>query len=141
MTLPSLKRPLRPPDWSDTHSGPMRSEFDTARAAYEVALGTMPPWVDTAMTARNRIVGLFGLQTPDMEQGMADLPVVEEAPERYELGLIDRHLTFTIETEHAGDTAHVTTRIWFNHWAGRLYLAVVLIPHKLILRGALRRLA
>jgi hypothetical protein len=72
---------------------------------------------------------------------MADLPVVEETPKRYELGLIDRHLTFTIETELGGDTAHVTTNIWYNHWAGRLYLAVVLIPHKLILRGALRRLA
>jgi hypothetical protein len=141
MTGQTLKRPLRPPDWSDTHCGPVRPDVETARAAYEVSLGTMPPWVDTAMAIRNKVVGLFGLQTPDMEQGMADLPVVEEGPQRYEVGLIDRHLTFTIETEHNGETAHVTTRIWYNHWAGRLYLAVVLIPHKLILRGALRRLA
>lgn len=139
--MTALKRPLRPPDWSDTLSAPLRVELTTARTAYEVALGQMPPWVYGAMMIRNRIVGLMGLATPTMEKGMADLPVVSETDEVYELGLIDRHLTFTLQTIRDGDQASLTTRIWFNHWTGRLYLAVVLIPHKIIVRIALRRLA
>lgn len=139
--MTGLKRPLRPPDWSDTHEAPLRAELTTARAAYEVALGQMPPWVRGAMNARNWIVGRLGLSTPTMEQGMASLPIVSETDDAYELGLIDRHLTFTLQTIRDGDTARLTTRIWFNHWTGRLYLAVVLIPHKIIVKLSLRRLA
>jgi hypothetical protein len=139
--MSGLKRPLRPPDWSDSHVAPLRADIPTARAAYDAALGQMPPWVHIAMALRNKIVGLFGLTTPTMGQGMLDLPKVHETDDAYELGLIDRHLTFTLETIHAGGTARLTTRIWFNHWTGRLYLAVVLIPHKIIVRAALRRLS
>lgn len=139
--MTELGRPLRPPDWSDTHAAPLRAEIPTARAAYEIALGQMPPWVHGAMKMRNWVVGRLGLRTPTMEQGMADLPLVCESPEAYELGLIDRHLTFTLETIREGDMARLTTRIWFNHWSGRLYLAAVLIPHKIIVKQALRRLA
>lgn len=143
--MTGLKRPLRPPDWSDTHEAPLRAELTTARAAYEVALGQMPPWVHGAMKARNWIVGRLGLSTPTMDPndagGMAGLPVVSETAEAYELGLIDRHLTFTLQTIRDGDTARLTTRIWFNHWTGRVYLAIVLIPHKIIVKLSLRRLA
>ena len=139
--MTGLKRPLRPPDWSDTHEAPLRAELTTARAAYEVALGQMPPWVNRAMKMRNWIVGRLGLRTPTMEEGMASLPVVSETEDAYELGLIDRHLTFTLQTIRDGDTARLTTRIWFNHWTGRLYLAIVLIPHKIIVKLSLRRLA
>ncbi|ABD54516.1 DUF2867 domain-containing protein [Jannaschia sp. CCS1] len=139
--MTGLKRPLRPPDWSDTHAAPLRAELTTARAAYEVALGQLPPWTRRAMTIRNAIVGRLGLRTPDMQQGMADLPIVAESDESYELGLIDRHLTFTLQTIVEDDIARLTTRIWFNHWTGRLYLALVLIPHKIIVKLALRRLA
>ncbi|MEJ6391868.1 DUF2867 domain-containing protein [Gymnodinialimonas sp. 2305UL16-5] len=139
--MTDLKRPLRPPDWFDTHRGHVRPDLATARAAYEVALGQVPRWAHIALHARNWLVRRAGLKTPDMGQGMADLPVVAETDSRYELGLEDRHLTFTIETRHTDGMAEVTTRIWFNHWTGRVYLALVLIPHKLILRSALRRLA
>ena len=139
--MTGLKRPLRPPDWSDTHAAPLRAELTTARAAYEAALGQMPPWVHGAIKMRNWVVGRFGLVTPTMDQGMADLPVVSETDDVFELGLIDRHLTFTLQTIRDGGSARLTTRIWFNHWTGRLYLAVVLIPHKIIVKLSLRRLA
>ncbi|MBY4891421.1 DUF2867 domain-containing protein [Rhodobacteraceae bacterium N5(2021)] len=123
------------------HTAPLRAELTTARAAYEAALGQMPPWVQGAMKVRNWVVGRFGLRTPTMGKGMADLPIVSETPEAYELGLIDRHLTFTLETIRERGTARLITRIWFNHWTGWVYLAVVLIPHKIIVKLSLRRLA
>ncbi|QXT38924.1 DUF2867 domain-containing protein [Gymnodinialimonas ceratoperidinii] len=158
--MTGLKRPLRPPDWSDAQTAPVRAGIPTARAAYEIALGQMPPWVNRAMKIRNGVVGRMGLKTPAMAPetaqrqlsdidsppeaptpGMLHLPVVRERDDLYELGLEDRHLTFTLETRLEAGRAAMTTRIWFNHWTGRLYLAVVLIPHKIIVRHALGRLA
>jgi hypothetical protein len=35
----------------------------------------------------------------------------------------------------------MTTSIWFNHWSGRAYLGVVLVPHKIIVKQCINRLA
>ena len=141
MTDARIDRPDVAPDWQDTHSGPVRSDLLTARDVYNAALGSAPRWAVVALALRNRAVALCGLHTPEMGDGMANLPVLVETADRLEVGLTDKHLTFTIETKKGPNRTDVTTRIWFNHWAGRVYLAIVLIPHKLILRQALRRVA
>lgn len=103
----------------------------------------MPGWARLALAARNRVVALFGLRTGTDQGGelMTSLPVLTDQPDLYECGLTDKHLTFTLATRLEGDAMSVTTSIWFNHWSGRLYLAVVLIPHKLIVKQMIRRLA
>ena len=139
-----MERATYNPHWSDCHTGVIGGSPMTARDAYEQAFSTMPRWVDWAMAVRNGAVALFGLKTEGEDVSrdmMVQLPVVYESPDRYELGLVDRHLTFTLETKMQNGAVDVTTRIWFNHWAGRLYLAVVLIPHKIIVKQAIRRLA
>jgi hypothetical protein len=96
-----------------------------------------------ALAARNALMRPFGLVTegPKGAPLMLSLPVVEDSPAAYEIGTADKHLTFTLRTELDGAQARLTTSIWFNHWAGRLYLAAVLIPHKIIVRQALRGVA
>jgi len=96
-----------------------------------------------AMRLRHRIVAPLGLRTEGAAGAdlMATLPVVHESADRLEVGLADKHLTFTIETALSNGRAIIITRIWFNHWSGRLYLAAVLLPHKIILRHSLRGLA
>ena len=87
---------------------------------------------------------LFGLKTKvegRQEELMLALPVLHETPESYEVGLTDKHLTFTILTERSKTGTCLTTSIWFNHWTGRAYLALVYIPHKIIVRLAVRALA
>jgi len=139
-TLP----PSAPPDWQDRHEGPLSSNrAGSARAVYEQGFHMMPGWAKLALRGRNAIVGRFGLKTEG--QGGADmmtsLPVVEDTPDRYCVGLQDKHLTFTLLTERSARDVAITTSIWFNHWSGRAYLAIVLIPHKLILRHIIKRLA
>lgn len=139
----SFTRPDRPPDWQDSHAGPVSPRIETARQAYEEGFLRLPGWVSTAMRLRNRAMARFGLRTEG--QGgdramMLSLPVLRETPEAYEVGLPDRHLTFTILTERTAQQASLTTSIWFNHWAGRLYLAAVLLPHKIIVKRAIRGL-
>ncbi|WP_417524946.1 DUF2867 domain-containing protein [Marinovum sp.] len=141
----TFARPIRPPDWQDSHAGPVAPRIETARQAYEEGFLRLPGWVSTAMRLRNRAMARFGLRTESSAGGsgkamMLSLPVLSETAERYEVGLPDRHLTFTILTERTAAGARLTTSIWFNHWAGRVYLAAVLLPHKIIVKRALRGL-
>jgi hypothetical protein len=134
--------PDRPHDWQDCHAGPLSHDYQTARQAYEAGFAALPGWVDIALNLRDRIVGRFGLTTvTNGAMSMTTLPVLYEDPESYEVGLIDRHLTFTLRTQRQSGQVSITTRIWFNHWLGRAYLAVVLIPHKIIVRHAIRAVA
>jgi hypothetical protein len=140
---PQLRRPDRAPDWSDRHDAAVDPAIPDARTAYLKAIRGFPAWARLALRLRNRMVAPFGLRTQASGGGdlMVTLPVVHTGAERHEVGLVDKHLTFTIETVLSRGHATVTTRIWFNHWSGRLYLAAVLLPHKIILRHSLRGLA
>lgn len=138
-SITRMSRPDRPADWSDCHQGPVRRDISTAREAFEQGFINLPGWVGFALDLRNRIVGLFGLTTeaPDGQEMMLNLPVIGETPACYEVGLIDRHLTFTITAELTDQRLKMTTSIWYNHWLGRVYLVLVLIPHKIIVRLAI----
>lgn len=133
-------RPDRDADWQDTHRGPVASSIATARQAFEAGFRNMPNWVDTAMTVRNAVVQRFGLTTGD-EDALRSMPVLQDTDTVFETGLEDKHLTFSIETALQNGQVAATTRIWFNHWSGRFYLAIVMIPHKIIMRHIVRSLA
>ncbi len=136
--------PDQAPDWADTHTGTLKDVGLTAHQAYDLAFSTMPKWVDVAMAVRNRIVRIFGLQTEGEDTNrplMTSLPILQDNPNVYEVGLIDKHLTFTLRTQRSGDYISLTTSIWYQHWLGRVYLAIVLIPHKIIVKQTLKRLA
>ena len=134
--------PPRAPDWHDRHSGPVRADIGAAREADVEGVAKMPRWAEHALAMRNRIVSVFGLE-PGGGEGelMAELPVRSETPDAYECGLTDKHLTFTILTELKAGRVSMMTSIWFNHWAGRAYLSAVLIPHKIIVKQCIKRLA
>lgn len=137
-----MQPPSRPCDWSDRHTGVVSTEITSARQAFETSFARLPKAVDWALRLRDAVVGRLGLaRVTDGSLSMTTLPVLTERPDCYEVGLEDKHLTFTLQTDLAQREIAVTTRIWFNHWTGRLYLAAVLLPHKLIVRRAIRSLA
>lgn len=134
-------RPKHNPDWQDTHSGPVAPQYKTARQSFEAGFASLPGWVSIALRLRDAVVKRFGLTTvSEGDLNMTSLPVLQETPTTYEVGLEDKHLTFTLLTQQNNNNVSVTTRIWFNHWLGRVYLAAVLLPHKIIVRHAVRAL-
>lgn len=142
--------PERPNDWADCHSGSVAPQDLPARAAFMRSLKAAPGWMKPALAVRNMIVAPFGLTTePDGPKGdspdgpaafLGQMPVLVDRPDLYETGLTDRHLTFTIQVRMAGGQAHISTRIWFHHWLGRVYLMAVLPAHKLILERMVKTL-
>jgi hypothetical protein len=137
-----LDCPDRPEDWSDAYQGPMVPPCDTARDALMRGLQSMPVWAEGLMRLRNRLARLVGLHGgQDGADMLTRMPVLSESDDRFETGVSDRHLTFTILVELLGPEVRLTTRIWFNHWLGRVYLFVILTFHKAILRHMMRSLS
>lgn len=135
-----LETPARDPDWQDCYRGPLRPADTSARAVFDRALGAAPGWVRPAMALRNLLVAPFGLirgAAPAGASGtafLAQLPVVHDTPARFETGLTDRHLTFTIRIDVQSDMASARTLIWFHSVLGRAYLWVVLPAHRILMR-------
>jgi hypothetical protein len=121
-----------------------------ARRAAEKMLARGPRWIETLMTLRNRLVAPFGLKTPlPTGTGATDtigiFPVLSESPNRLVAGFNDKHLDFRVVVDVAssghGQRVTATTLVLTHNLLGRVYLAIILPFHRLIVRTMLRQVA
>lgn len=144
----SLPHPVLPAaDWADRFTLGLPVENLTAREAARLALEHPPGWVRKLMVLRNALVAPFGLkgaaeEVRTSEAEIGGFPVVSASDDRVVLGFDDRHLDFRIvidvrQDRPSGQTLSVMTLVHRNNLLGRLYLAVVMPFHKLIVRRML----
>lgn len=144
----SLPHPLLPAaDWADRFTLGLPVEGLTAREAARLALEHPPGWVRGLMTLRNALVAPFGLKgaaerVTTSRTEIGGFPVVSASDDRVVLGFDDRHLDFRIvidvrQDRPSGQTLSVMTLVHRNNLLGRLYLALVMPFHKLIVRRML----
>ncbi len=148
VTLPHPDLPEA--DWADSYSVRVeRSDLDPMGVASEL-MGRAPRWVGALLKIRNRIVGLFGLKSAELELTGQDkiggFPVIDHDGERVLLGFDDRHLDFRIivavEAEGNGHQhVSLTTLVKRHNLFGRIYILVVTPFHKLIVKTFLKRFA
>jgi Protein of unknown function (DUF2867) len=120
-----------------------------ARHAAERMLGRSPCWIDALMLMRNYLVAPFGLKTPAPRKAAADsigaFPVVSESPGRLVAGFNDKHLDFRLVVDVIGaDSSRrvtATTLVLTHNLLGRVYLAIILPFHRLIVPAMLRQVA
>lgn len=141
----TFARPARAPDYSDRFAGPCAQPDRTARELAAAATRATPGWFRALFALRQRLARIAGLKTGAgaRDNGLAilsDLPVIEEINDRFAIGMADRHLDFALTVTKTGREVAFVTDIWFNAAAGRVYLALVLPFHKLILRRYVRAL-
>ncbi len=119
-----------------------------ARQAAERMLGRSPRWIDALLKLRNLLVTPFGLKTSgSSETGASEIigifPVVSQTPDRLVAGFNDSHLDFrvVVDVASAGHSRRVTatTLVLTHNLLGRVYLAVILPFHRLIVRTMLRQ--
>lgn len=143
-----LPNPLLPTaDWADRFTLGLSVDGVTAREAARLALGSPPAWVRGLIALRNGLVRPFGLKSagdlmPSAQTVIAGFPVVSADDDRVVLGYDDWHLDFRIVIDVFPDRPHgqtlsVMTLVRRNNVFGRLYLAVIMPFHKLIVRRAL----
>jgi hypothetical protein len=130
-----------------------RIEIDGGLDAREAAtrmFAPSPRWVRTLVNLRNLIVAPFGLKTSGAGEratgGMIGIfPVVSETPDRLVAGFNDSHLDFRVLVDvapaGAGQQVTATTLVRTHNRLGRLYLAVIMPFHRLVVRSLLLRVA
>lgn len=120
-----------------------RRAVDPRQAAAMAFSDALPGWATALMRLRNAVAGRIGLKTAGPRKGF---PVLRESADEVMLGLDDRHLDFRalLRVEVAGEAQSritLTTAVRTHNRLGRVYLAVIMPFHKLIIRSLLRRLA
>jgi hypothetical protein len=134
--------------FSDAYSVAIDDAVLNARQAAANMLGRQPRWIVALMRLRNYLVRPFGLKTPRAHAGDAAgrvgiFPVLSETPHRLVAGFDDRHLDFRVVVDVAssgrGRRVTATTLVLTHNRLGRVYLAIILPFHRLIVRSMLRR--
>lgn len=124
-------KPDRKPDFSDIFEGRLAHHEKSARELAEYALANSPAWFLKLFQLRQFFARLVGLKTQPRQSAvdgtsfLLAMPVIEDSDDVYEAGISDRHLDFTLRLEKVSQSIRLSTTIWFNNWAGRIYLALV----------------
>ncbi|MGE4327721.1 MAG: DUF2867 domain-containing protein [Pseudodonghicola sp.] len=127
---------VAPGDFLDTYSiaTPL-----SARQALELALRS-PNWARSLLKLRDTLVSPLGLKTAS-SGGRPGFPVEYETEDEVLVGMDDRHLDFRITVLKHDGIVHIATWVHRNNALGRVYLALVMPFHKLILQIAIKRIA
>jgi hypothetical protein len=121
-----------------------------ARHAAERMMARQPRWAETLVALRNRLVAPFGLKTSGAsrvapKQMIGIFPIVSETPDRLVAGFNDKHLDFRVVVDVAtagcGQRVTATTLVLTHNLLGRVYLAIILPFHRLIVPAMLRQVA
>ncbi|WP_213775723.1 DUF2867 domain-containing protein [Bradyrhizobium sp. dw_78] len=125
-------------------------EIRDARQAAERMTERSPRWIEVLMSLRNLLVAPFGLKTsgegewPSREM-IGIFPVLRETPDRLVAGFNDKHLDFrlVVDVASSGSGQHVTatTLVRTHNRLGRVYLAIILPFHRLIVAAMLQKAA
>lgn len=139
----SFNRPGTQPDWCETFYGKSQVTEKTSQELFQQTLNNSPKWFTWALTLRNLVVKPLGLKTEFEGQGhlLTRLPVINNEPDVFETGIDDKHLTFTIELNQDDRNVYLTTNIWFNSFLGKVYLAMILPFHLLIVKQMISQVA
>ena len=121
-----------------------------ARQAAERMMARQPRWAEALLALRNFLVAPLGLRTsgaglvPPRDM-IGIFPVVSQTPDRLIAGFNDRHLNFrvVIDVTAPGSVRQVTatTLVKTHNWFGRIYLAIIMPFHRLIVPALLRQVA
>ncbi|MEL7026417.1 MAG: DUF2867 domain-containing protein [Pseudomonadota bacterium] len=114
----------------------------TPKAATERAL-SFPAWVKALMRLRNKLVRPFGLktETEDGDINSVVFPITDETEAERIYGIDDRHLDFRLAVLRHDGQIYMSTWVHPHSIWGRIYLAVVMPFHIVIVRNCLARVA
>jgi hypothetical protein len=134
--------------FSDAFSITVDDDLDARHAAERMMTGKSW-WIDMLLALRNVIVAPFGLKDGKHKNASLDIigifPVVSETPERLIAGFDDKHLDFRVVVDVSGakpaQSVTATTLVMTHNLLGRIYLAVIMPFHRIVVKSMLRQVA
>jgi hypothetical protein len=136
--------PLKGADFSDAFRVRIIGPALDAQEAARLVIARQPSWVSALLVLRNKLVKPFGLNPGAIQAPVADslgiFPVISRSASKLVLGIDDKHLDFRlIFSLSSKQDVTVTTFVKTHNALGRLYLALVLPFHKVIVPTMLAR--
>jgi hypothetical protein len=134
----------------DAYSIVVEDDALDARNAAERMFSRSPRWIGALLALRNCLVTPFGLKTgaptgAGASESIGIFPVVSETPGRLVAGLNDKHLDFRVVVDVTGAGADrrvtATTLVLTHNLLGRVYLALILPFHQIVVRSMLAQVA
>lgn len=129
-------------DFADAFSVTVPRRDLDARVLSADFFSTPPAWAGALMDLRNAIMGRLGYKAPKVRKGF---PVLHESADEVVSGLDDGHLNFRalmrIEPDGNGSRITLTTAVATHNALGRIYLALIMPFHKLIVRSMVKQMA
>lgn len=109
-------------------------------------------WIEALIGLRNLLVAPFGLKTSGetempRRETIGLFPILTETRDRLVAGFNDKHLDFRLVVDVAasdsdsGQRVTATTLVKTHNLFGRIYLAIILPFHRLIVPAMLRKIA
>jgi Protein of unknown function (DUF2867) len=146
---PSARAIVANANFADAFEVVLQGPLTAMEVAYAM-VGATPTWIKSLMKLRDALVGRLGLKTENGAlapgpQSVGFFPIISVAPNRAVLGVDDRHLDFrlVVDTKPFGNglTRVVVSTVLKRHniW-GRIYLAIVLPFHKIIVPAMMKRI-
>ena len=113
--------------FADAYKVPAPHGLDAIEAT-RLAFAHGPLWIRALMGLRNRLVGVFGLNSAPA----SGFPIIRQSADEVLLGFNDKHLDFRIVVAIAGGFATITTIVRWHNAGGRAYLAAIMPFHRVI---------
>jgi Protein of unknown function (DUF2867) len=145
-------------NFADSYAISIGADSRSALALYLDIVSRTPTWVDTMMSARNRLVSMFGLKNigalkrVDLDKPLSSYRIGDRAgifsllyqsDDEVILGDSDRHLDAKVSvrraTQDAISSLQVTTVVHIKNGLGHAYMAVVAPAHRRIVPAVLTR--
>jgi hypothetical protein len=122
-----------------------------ARQATVLMTSRSPRWIEALTRLRNMLMAPFGLKTSGetetpRRETIGLFPVLAETPDRMIAGFNDKHLDFRVVVDVVppgsvpSQQITVTTLVKTHNLFGRIYLAIIMPFHRLIVPAMLRKI-
>jgi hypothetical protein len=130
---------IAPDDFLDCYS---TDSSMPARQAAEIIVD-FPSWTKTLVALRALITKPFGLDQdgPEAADKLGPFPVERTSDTEVIAGFNDKHLNFRVCVISMQNKVYLATWVHRHNIGGRIYLALILPFHILIVRNALARVA
>ena len=134
-------------DYSDTFKMTLNNNEVSVESIYIDMFSSMPKWINTLMTIRNKIVGVFGLKVESLTPKVRTLRIGERvgmfniyavSPNEVIAGEDDKHLNFRVSILKVDEEVMVSTFVKYNNLFGKVYMSLIMPFHKIIVKAMMK---
>ncbi len=143
------KKHLSVIDFQDSYKVKLSNRDISIENIYINVFAHSPKWTNVLLAIRNKIVGIFGLDTyrepsevvkknlkVGLKTGIFKIYAILE--KEIIAGEDDKHLNFRVSVLKQSGELFISTLVHYNNWFGKMYMTLIIPFHKRVIRAILK---